>query len=286
MPCIARQRDSDRRAVDPAVAVQGSFAGSRVLVTGGSSGIGRATVLAFAAAGADVVAAGRDQGRLSSVREEAAGAAGTVETIVADLRDEVELRRLVAETWAEGPLDVLVNNAGVCTAEPFLDISLESWQNVIGTNLNAPFLLAQACARKMATTGGGAIINVASTDSFVAESPQTHYNVAKAGLLQLTRCIAWELGHLGIRCNAVCPGLTLTPMIEPDRSPEFDAAYLSRIPLRRGGRPEDSARAILFLASEDASFVNGAALLVDGGQLAGFWYDPRFAPPLPDSVTL
>lgn len=261
------------------------FAGRRVLVTGGSSGIGAATVRAFAAAGAAVVAAGRDQDRLDAVRRDAEREAarvagpGTVRTVRADLRDEAEVGRLAEEAWAQGPVDILVNNAGVGTAEPFLDITADGWRDVLATNLTAPFLLAQHAARRMVAAGGGVIVNVASTDAFVAESPFAHYCVSKAGILQLTRCIAWELGHRGVRCNAICPGLTLTPMVEGDLGPAFESAYLPRIPLGRAGRPEEQAKAILFLASDDASFVNGAALLADGGQLAGFWYDPRFAPP-------
>ncbi len=256
------------------------FAGRRVLVTGGSSGIGAASVLAFAAAGAEVVAAGRDAGRLEALRRRADETAGrdAVRTVRADLRDPAQVDRLAELAWSRGRIDVLVNNAGVCTAEPFLDISPESWNEVLATNLTAPFLLAQHASRRMVGDGGGVIVNVASTDSFVAESPLAHYCVSKAGILQLTRCIAWELGHLGVRCNAICPGLTLTPMVEADLGPELETAYLPRIPLGRLGRPEEQAQAILFLASDDASFVSGAALLADGGQLAGFWYDPRFAP--------
>jgi NAD(P)-dependent dehydrogenase (short-subunit alcohol dehydrogenase family) len=256
-----------------------SFEGRRVLVTGGSSGIGAATVVGFARAGALVISTGRDERRLAEVAARASEVgAGRVRTFRADLRDDSDLEALVAEAWSDGPLDVLVNNAGIGTAEPFLEATPEGLRELIDTNLVAPFLLAQRTARRMVDSGGGVIVNVASTDAFVAESPLAAYCASKAGILALTRSIAWELGHLGIRCNAICPGLTRTPMIEADLDSGLEAAYLPRIPLGRIGSPEEQASAILFLASDEASFVNGAPLLCDGGQLAGFWYHPRYAP--------
>lgn len=256
------------------------FDGRRVLVTGGSSGIGAATVVGFVRAGASVLATGRDEQRLVKVAGQAASEPGTgrVRTFRADLRDESDLEALVEEAWSDGPLDVLVNNAGVGSVSPFLEVSPKNLRELIETNLVAPFLLAQLTARRMVASGGGVIVNVASTDAFVAESPFAAYCASKAGILALTRSIAWELGHLGIRCNAICPGLTRTPMIEADLDGGLEATYLSRIPAGRIGNPDEQAAAIMFLASDDASFVNGAPLLCDGGQLAGFWYHPRYAP--------
>jgi NAD(P)-dependent dehydrogenase (short-subunit alcohol dehydrogenase family) len=104
---------------------------------------------------------------------------------------------------------------------------------------------------------------------------------SKAALVSLTRCIAFELGHLGVRCNAVCPGFTRTPMVEGDLTPEFWSAYMRRIPMRRPARAEEQAAVVLFLCSEEASYVNGEAIVVDGGQLKGFWYYPQDEPPVP-----
>jgi NAD(P)-dependent dehydrogenase (short-subunit alcohol dehydrogenase family) len=130
--------------------------------------------------------------------------------------------------------------------------------------------------------GGGSIVNVASTDAFVAESPLAHYNASKAGVVLLTQSFAHELGHLGIRTNCVAPGLTDTPMLEDDLdSDDFRRGYLGRIPLRRVATAEEQARVILFLASQDASYVNGETIVVDGGQLKGSWYFPDMAPPVP-----
>jgi 3-oxoacyl-[acyl-carrier protein] reductase len=266
------------------------FRGRTVLVTGASSGIGRATVLAFAAEGATVVAVGRRLDRLEELAAEAANTAeldkgsgntncaGHVETVALDVRNRDELRSVITSTAAKGRLDVLVNNAGVAFTEPILEVSDEHWDETLETNLTAAFVASQEAARHMVVTGGGAIVNVASIDAFVAESPFGAYCSSKAGLVLLTRVMAAELGHRGIRCNALCPGMTVTEMTEHDLTPSFDAAYRPRIPMGRYSQPEEQARVVLFLASDDASYVNGATIEVDGGQLAGFWYSPEFAP--------
>ena len=137
----------------------------------------------------------------------------------------------------------------------------------------------------MVTAGGGAIVNVASTDAFVHDAPFVHYSVSKAGLVMMTRAFAFELGHLGVRCNAVAPGATLTPMtadaLAAAGGQDAEALHegLRRIPLRRFARPEEQAAVVLFLASEEASYVNGATLLADGGMLQGYWYAPHREPP-------
>lgn len=272
---------------------QSRFEGRTVLVTGASSGIGRATALCFAKEGASVVAVARRVERLEELAAEAsrhvsargtgatqdASRPGSIEVVGLDVRDRPALRSLIDSIADRGRLDVLVNNAGVAHAEGFLEVSDEHWDDTIEINLNAAFVASQAAARHMASAGGGAIVNVASVDGRVAESPFGAYCPSKAGLVMLTRMIATELGHLGIRCNAICPGMTVTEMTEPDIDPEFDAAYRPMIPMGRYSSPEEQARVILFLASEDASFVNGATIDVDGGQTAGFWYAPQYVPP-------
>lgn len=256
------------------------FTGRRILVTGGSSGIGRAVVLAFAEAGARVVAAGRDEGRLAEVR--AAAPEGSVETVKADVSTAAGARQMVEAALERlDGLDALVNNAGVSYMEPFLEATEERWAETLATNLNGPFFASQVAARHMVGHGGGSIVNVASIDAFVAESPSAHYMASKAGLVLLTKSIAFELGHRGVRCNAVCPGFTRTPMVEGDLTPEFWRAYMRRIPMRRPGRPEEQASVVLFLCSDEASYVNGEAIVVDGGELSGFWYYDEDAPPVP-----
>jgi 3-oxoacyl-[acyl-carrier protein] reductase len=252
------------------------FGGTKVLVTGGSSGIGRAIVLAFAAEGARVLAAGRDRARLDAVTAEAPD----VGVLIADLREPGAASQVVDDAVEGlGGLDVLVNCAGVAHQRAILELPAEVWRDTIETNLSAPFFASQAAARHMAAAGGGAIVNVASIDAFQAESPDAPYCASKAGLVLLTQSFAVELGHLGIRCNAVAPGLTDTPMLLEDLQHEtFRASYLRRIPLRRPARPEEQASVVLFLASEEASYVNGETIVVDGGQTKGFWYYAEHAP--------
>jgi meso-butanediol dehydrogenase / (S,S)-butanediol dehydrogenase / diacetyl reductase len=249
------------------------FDGDGVLVTGGSSGIGAACVRAFADEGARVVAAGRDEDRLASVR---AAAPDRITTLVADLSVPSRAGPMVDEVIERlGGLSVLVNNAGVALDGSVLQTTEEIWRTTMAVNLEAAFVAAQRAARHMVGTGGGAIVNVASIDGLVPEAPLLAYNVSKAGLLSLTRTFALELGHLGVRTNAVAPGETLTPMTADDAAdPRFRDAYLPQIPAQRFGEPEEVVAAILFLASGDASYVNGATLVVDGGALAGSWYYP------------
>lgn len=261
------------------------FVGRNVVVTGASSGIGRATAMAFASEGAHVLAVARRADRLDELAAEAAQSAhagntgGAIQTATLDVRDRVAVRAVVGGVAARGGIDVLVNNAGVSYIQPFLDVTDEAWDETLETNLTAAFVASQEAARHMVAGSGGSIVNVASTDAFVAESPFGAYCPSKAGLVSLTRNIAFELGHLGVRCNAVCPGLTVTEMTERDFSPSFTSAYRRRIPLRRFSTPAEQASVILFLASEAASYVNGATILVDGGQLSGFWYTPEMEPP-------
>jgi NAD(P)-dependent dehydrogenase (short-subunit alcohol dehydrogenase family) len=258
------------------------FAGKRVLVTGGATGIGRATVLAFAREGAQVVASGRREDRLRALQDESGDP--DVHALVADVGSPLSCRQMVAGAIELlGGLDVLVNNAGVSYMEPFLEATEERWRETIDVNLSAPFYASQAAAAHMVDHGGGAIVNVASIDAFVAESPSAHYMASKAGLVNLTRSIAFELGHRGVRCNAVCPGHTRTPMTEGEWTAGFRENYLRRIPMRRFAEPGEQASVVLFLASDEASYVNGETITVDGGQLTGFWYYPEDEPPVPAS---
>jgi NAD(P)-dependent dehydrogenase (short-subunit alcohol dehydrogenase family) len=256
------------------------FEDSRVLVTGGSSGIGRAVALAFAGEGARVVAAARRPERLAEVQRQAPE--GLVEAVSADVSSPTGSRRMVEQAIELlGGLDILINNAGVSYTEPFLAATEARWKETLDTNLSAPFFASQVAGRHMVEHGGGAIVNVASIDAFVAESPSAHYMASKAGLVMLTRSVAFELGHLGVRCNAICPGFTTTEMTAADLTPEFWNAYMRRIPLRRPAAPEEQAAVVLFLCSEQASYINGEAIVVDGGQLSGFWYYPNDEPPVP-----
>jgi NAD(P)-dependent dehydrogenase (short-subunit alcohol dehydrogenase family) len=234
------------------------LAGLRALITGSASGIGAATADAFRREGAHVIGAGLSPG----------------EAIVIDIAEATAAPRLLdeAEKAAAGPIDIAVLNAGICQPANLLDTSAENWSRTLEINLSANFRLLQECARRMR---GGSIVLTASTNSFDGEAGLIAYNASKAGLLGLLRSAANELGPLGIRVNAVCPGFIRTPLTESAFQDEaFARRYFGALPLGRGGRPEEVAEAIAFLASPAASYITGATLFVDGGQMAakfGTW---------------
>ena len=244
-------------------------------LTGASTGIGRATALRLAAEGATVTAVARSA---EPLRELEAQSDGRIVAQPLDVRDTATLRAAIGEAAARhGRLDVLVNCAGVSRLDPILELDERHWREILELNLTAAFIASQEAARHMAA-GGGAIVNVASIDAFAADSPAVHYCVSKAGMVAMTRSFAHELGHLGIRTNAVAPGLTATPMTMDESWHRITGVYEGRIPLRRPSTPEEQAAVICFLASDDASYVNGETVIADGGLLTGMWYDPADAP--------
>jgi NAD(P)-dependent dehydrogenase (short-subunit alcohol dehydrogenase family) len=259
----------------------GRFDGKNVIVTGAAGGIGAAIVDGFLREGATVVGFGRRPETLDALAAAHPGAA--LHTAVLDLLDP-EAIAATAAAWIErlGRVHALVNCAGIALAVKVLDITLDQWNETLHTNLTAAFLLSQALARHMIEHGGGAIVNVSSVDAFIAESPWAGYNASKAGLNQLTRSMAFELGHLGLRCNAIAPGFTMTPMMDYSQNAEVWRQYMRVIPMRRFARPEEQAAVVLFLASDEASFINGETIRVDGGELHGFWSLPDLEPPIPD----
>ena len=250
------------------------FEGRGVVVTGGAGGIGLAIVDVFVREGARV---------LSVDLRDTKGA----DSLIADLADVAAVKGVIPEAVARlGRVDVLVNNAGVQPDGSALDVTADEFDRTFAVNARAPFLLMQdACRHFLSREGGGSIVNVASANALRNESPEAPYNASKAALVALTKAFAHEFGHLGIRVNAVCPGETVTPEEEVEMTDEDRHTlreYLQRVPMRRPARPGEQAAAVLFLASEDASFITGESLLVDGGELAGNWYDSRLAPPVPD----
>ena len=169
----------------------------------------------------------------------------------------------IAARWAR--LDALVNNAGVAVFKPLLDTSFDDWSRVMATNLNGPFLCSQAAVPLMLQSGGGAIVNIASISGLRASTLRVAYGTSKAALMHLTRQQAVELGHLGIRVNAVAPGPVDTAMARQVHTPAIRAGYHAAIPQNRYGTPEEIAAAVGFLCSDAASYVNGQTLAVDGG---------------------
>lgn len=243
--------------------------GRRAMVTGGGRGIGRAIALALATAGCDVVISFlRDEsaaGRTVSELQATGRCAGAVR---GDVADPVQGPEAVASAASIlGGLDIHVNNAGILRRTPFLEIPYGEWQSIIQTNLTGFFLCGQAAARIMVDQGmGGAIVNVSSVAGLGPAPNCTHYAASKAGVTMLTKQMALELAPHGIRVNEVNPGLIETDLNRADIArQEFREERLARIPLKRIGRPEDVAGAVVFLASDAASLITGHGIVIDGG---------------------
>jgi len=247
-----------------------------VLVTGAGSGIGRETALAFAAEGASVAVADIDIAARERAVEEIRKAGGSAEAFALDVTSETSVAQFVAAAADRlGRIDVLVNSAGLRQVKPVLELSLADWQRVMDVNITGVFLCSQAFARHLVRAGRpGAIVNLASTLGVIAATERTAYVASKHAVVGLTKEMAMELGSSGIRINAVGPGAIRTPLSE---SSFQDPEYVKRIRgihagLGRWGEPHEIAKAILFLASDDASFVAGTTFLVDGGWTTGTRY--------------
>ena len=242
------------------------------IVTGAGSGNGRGIALRFAEEGARVVAADVD---IETARETAAlvsDAGGEALAVRADVSRREQVAAMVeAASERYGGVDILVNNAGVETLVPLLDLEESEWDRVVATNLKGAFLCGQIAARAMVSAGtAGAIVNIASINAKIALSGQAHYTSSKGGLVMLTKSMALDLAPHGIRVNAVGPGVIETRMTERSLSdPRRRAMLLSKVPLGRVGQPREVANAALFLASDEASYITGTTLYVDGGWLAG-----------------
>ncbi|MNB71279.1 3-oxoacyl-[acyl-carrier-protein] reductase FabG [compost metagenome] len=246
------------------------FDNSTALVTGAGQGIGLAIAERFAAEGAHVILADIQEVLLLQAEERFKELGYSVSYQALDVSRPDQVDRMVERIVQDGrSIDILANNAGVAWEESFLDIKDDNWRRMIDVNLNGMFYVAQRVARQMKKQGKGAIINMSSTNGLAGEAKYAHYNASKGGVILLTKTMAVELGASGIRVNAVCPGYIQTPMSEAIDDPEFVSQYIqNHIPLGRVGEPKDISGVFAFLASEDAAFINGECIVVDGGQLA------------------
>ena len=240
--------------------------GKRVLITGGASGIGAATVARFLDEGSQVVVIDRDEAAGLELKAKHPKVAVVVH---ADVADPAAVERAFAELDAAvGGIDVAINNAGISIRHDFLDITPAEWRTVMGVDLDGVFYVAQQSARRMLAQGGGVILNMGSTSGMNGYPRYADYNAAKAGVIELTRTMALELAPT-IRVIAVCPGYVWTPMQDAEYTPEMKAAVDAKIPLRRHATPEEIAALFAFLASDEAPYITGHPVIIDGGEIAG-----------------
>jgi meso-butanediol dehydrogenase / (S,S)-butanediol dehydrogenase / diacetyl reductase len=245
----------------------GRLEGKCALVTGASTGIGRAVALRFAREGARVLGVARG----AAVEALTADSDGRIETLRCDVADPAQVAAMAQECRRRfGRLDVLCNNAGIGgrTNVRIHELDVDDWDRVLGTNLRGTFLVMKHTLPLMLESGGGSIVNMASIGSFRASPGSSAYITSKGGQLMLTRTAALEYIKDGIRVNAVCPGVTRTEILA-NVPEEYQQMLTARVPMGRMGTPEEVAALTLFLASDEASYITGAAYIIDGGRGAG-----------------
>jgi NAD(P)-dependent dehydrogenase (short-subunit alcohol dehydrogenase family) len=245
------------------------LAGRVAAITGGALGIGRATALRFAEEGASVVLGDVQVNAAEGVAKEIVQRGGRAVAVGVDVGDAAQVQAYVDRVVAEfGRLDVMFANAGIAHSAPFLEHPEAQWHRVLRVNLTGVFLCGQIAARQMVRQGGGRIIVTASINGFRGVENLVGYNVAKAGVIELTKTMAVELAHHNVQVNAIAPAQIDTRLTR-GFSDDAKARRLARIPMGRFGEADEVAKAAVFLASDDASFVTGHTLAVDGGYLAG-----------------
>jgi NAD(P)-dependent dehydrogenase (short-subunit alcohol dehydrogenase family) len=241
--------------------------GRTALVTGATRGLGRAFATALAEAGADIVIHGRDADAADVVKNEIEQLGRKATVILGDLTDAAGVRAVVDETTAAvGVIDILVNNAGACIHRPALEVTPDEWSYVFDTNVTALWNMSQAVGRQMVDRGSGSIVNVGSISAMIVNRPQLQpaYNASKAAVHQLTKSLAAEWAPFGVRVNALAPGYIKTDM-SPVDDPQYRRMWLEDSAQGRYAMPDELGPAMVFLASDAASFMSGTVLVVDGG---------------------
>jgi NAD(P)-dependent dehydrogenase (short-subunit alcohol dehydrogenase family) len=255
--------------------MSGVLAGKRALVTGGASGIGRATAMLFAREGAALSVVDLDEAGGQAVAQTIVDGGGRAIFLRCDVSLEADCRRAVEQTVDElDGLDILFNNAGIIRRATVVDTTEDEWDRVMAVNVKSIFLLSKYAVPVMARSGGGVIVNTSSGWGLVGGRRAVSYCASKGAVVSMTRAMALDHGVQNIRVNCVCPGDTDTRLLreEARQLGQAEEAFLAQAadrPLRRIGTPEEVAQAVLYLASDRSSFVTGAALVVDGGGLAG-----------------
>jgi len=251
---------------------QGKLQGKTALITGSSKGLGRAMALALAKEGASLALVSRDREKLEAVAAEARAAAKDCDARVfaADVSHEADVERLRHEVSAAFPrVDILINNAGINIRKNIVDFTLEEWSSVQNTNVTAVFLMCRAFIPLMKGAGYGRILNMTSIMSHVSMPMRTAYSTSKAALMGLTKALALELALAGITVNGISPGPFATEMNLPlMQNEELNAQFVSKIPLGRWGKVEEIGQLAVYLCSEDAGFITGTDILINGGWCA------------------
>jgi 3-oxoacyl-[acyl-carrier protein] reductase len=246
-----------------------SLSGRVALVTGASQGIGRTCTLRLAKDGAAVAVAARNQEKLNELVGEITNAGGKAAAFALDVGDEEQVKSTLKSAIAQfGKIDILVNNAGITRDQLVMRMKRADWDAVLQTNLTSAYLCIQQVIGSMLKQRWGRIINITSVFGQIGQAGQANYSASKAGLIGLTMAIAREVGSRNITCNAVAPGFIETAMTAV-LSDEFKQTAVKQIPLGRVGSPEDVASAVAFLASDQASYITGHVLNVNGGMLMG-----------------
>ena len=244
--------------------------GRRALITGASRGLGKAMALALAAQGARIALVARDAAQLDLTAADIRAVGGEADVFRADISREEEVVRLEKEVAdGFGPVQILVNNAGINIRKSITDFTLAEWNSVLGTNLTSVFLMCRAFVPHMKGTGYGRILNLTSIMSHVSMAQRGAYSASKAGLLGLTKALALELAAEGITVNGISPGPVATEMNLPlTQDPDLNRQFVSKIPVGRWGKVEEIGALAAFLCSDEAGFITGTDVLIDGGWCA------------------